>query len=251
MSDTQSITVTPQNEAEILAAVEALKGTEQKPDNTETTPPADDQSKPPADDQKAPLENLEIKPQTDEEKAAAAVSEIDMESVAQEYTTNGGKLTDETRTKIVDALTKAGIKNAAGVLDSYIAGQEAAAARTMNETFETVGGEQNFRSMIDWAAKNLSPKEIDRYNKAVKDPDTASLAVRGLYAQFQAAAGKSSAAARRAVTSVPNAGAGLQLVRSDQQVAELVGDPRYNSDPGYRAEVNARIKASMDAGVLK
>ena len=65
------------------------------------------------------------------------------------------------------------------MLTNYIAGQEAIANQQANEIKSTVGGEETYQEMVDWASKNMTEGEKQAYNKAVNsgDMDTVKLAV--------------------------------------------------------------------------
>jgi len=122
--------------------------------------------------------NLEIA-----EKAVTDAG-LDMSSLQAEYAEKG-----ELDTKSYEALEKAGISKE--YVDSYIAGQEAIAKTQADEIKSTVGGDDTYQEMVDWASKNMTEGEKTAYNKAVNsgDMDTVKLAVNALKGQFERANG--------------------------------------------------------------
>ena len=87
--------------------------------------------------------NLEIA-----EKAVTDAG-LDMSSLQAEYAEKG-----ELDTKSYEALEKAGISKE--YVDSYIAGQEAIAKTQADEIKSTVGGDDTYQEMVDWASKNMT-----------------------------------------------------------------------------------------------
>ena len=103
------------------------------------------------------------------------------------------------------------------------------------------GGEQNFQQIVQWAQTGLSDAEKNAYNDAVKSGNVAAvkLAVSGMAAKYQQSYGRDpKLVGGRASTPGPEA------FTSWAQVTKAMSDPRYDSDPAYRAEVENRIAAS-------
>ena len=242
-----SIQLTPDSSTEVLAlAADAVAEAAGLP-NTPTEPLADPVA-PATEEVTAPVDNLEI-PEVPEIPESVA-GEMDMELVFQEYADNGNALTEETLTKLNAALAQAGFKNTQGVIDQYIAGAQSTVSAIRETAFSQVGGEDNYRSMVTWAAANYTPAQLAAYNDAVQTPNLVSLAVAGLHAQYQAANGAQSPEVPQApqgrVTAAPNsvAAAGGPIT-TIEQISQLTSDPRFDRDPGFRAAVEARIKAGM------
>ena len=172
--------------------------------------------------------NLEIA-----EKAVTDAG-LDMSSLQAEYAEKG-----ELDTKSYEALEKAGISKE--YVDSYIAGQEAIAKTQADEIKSTVGGDDTYQEMVDWASKNMTEGEKTAYNKAVNsgDMDTVKLAVNALKGQFERANGVE-----------PKLVEGKAQPSQDQgflswaQVTEAMADPRYAKDMAYQNEVKNKLANS-------
>lgn len=245
MGNLVSLTVTPENQAEILqAAADA-----QAPSTG--TPVAEAPAEPVAApevtlDPSKPAEGLEIKEPTAE--AVAEVTDgLDMDAYYAEYAASG-ELSEASTKAIVDALKAAKFKNPEAALAQYIAGAKAQAQLTNQEAFNLVGGEAEYRAMLSWASTTLSPTEQAAFNAAIGTP-TFQLAVRGLHAQFK---GTPAGAPKQnpRVAAGANTSTSYAPIRSLEQIAELTGDPRFDRDPAFRADVENRIKASMAAGLI-
>ena len=172
--------------------------------------------------------NLEIA-----EKAVTDAG-LDMSSLQAEYAEKG-----ELDTKSYEALEKAGISKE--YVDSYIAGQEAIAKTQADEIKSTVGGDDTYQEMVDWASKNMTEGEKTAYNKAVNsgDIDTVKLAVNALKGQFERANGVE-----------PKLVEGKAQPSQEQgflswaQVTEAMADPRYAKDMAYQNEVKNKLANS-------
>ena len=172
--------------------------------------------------------NLEIA-----EKAVDSAG-LDMSALQAEYAEKG-----ELDTKSYEALEKVGISKE--YVDSYIAGQEAIAKTQADEIKSTVGGDETYQEMVDWASKNMTEGEKTAYNKAVNsgDMDTVKLAVNALKSQFERANGVE-----------PKLVEGKAQPSQEQgflswaQVTEAMADPRYAKDTAYQNEVKNKLANS-------
>lgn len=158
---------------------------------------------------------------------------FDIEDMSSYYEANGGLSEDH-----YAQLEKAGIPRA--YVDQYIAGVEAEAERARDSIFQEVGGEQAFQAMSQWALANLSKEDLGRYNLAVEsgDMDTVRSAVMSLAYRYQKAVGTNP----KLVNGQNGGGAGGY--ESLAQLTAAMQDPRYEKDPAYRREVEARLARS-------
>ena len=154
-----------------------------------------------------------------------------IDSATNEFIENG-ELTD----KSFKALEEQGLPRE--IVEAYVAGQQALMENQVNQVKATVGGEENYNAMAEWAAENLDQSELDAFNEVVESGsiNQAQMAVRGLYSQFASAGGKA-----------PNliqgntSGSAVKPFNSAAQVTEAMRDPRYKNDPAYRKTVEDRL----------
>ena len=188
------------------------------------------------------LQQKMSKPKADKKESAKAE-----EASAPEATTGAidaarnefaeaGELSDST----FDALEAAGLPRA--FVEQYIAGQEAMSIQQAATIQESIGGAGNYEAMAEWASENLADGDLDAFNDIVEghSVEQARVAVKGLYAQFQAAGGKGPAL----VQGSTSGDAGVKPFGSTAQVTEAMRDPRYASDPAYRENVEKRMSVS-------
>lgn len=190
-------------------------GAESKP----ADPPKQGETPPP----EKPPENV---------KEALAEKKIDFDALTAEYTENGSL-----KPESYEALEKAGIPKA--VVDDYISSQAQRAETFKSEMHESVGGEENFTSMIRWAAENMTPAEVEAYNAALdKGPASIKLAVAGLHDKYIKATGGTP----KLYGGKP--ASGVTGYRSHAEQQRDMQDARYKTDPAFREEVTARSLAS-------
>lgn len=262
MGDTTQIQITPENAEEFLETALSEEKAAAGSDEQKVEEATDEQQEQTTDEQQdAKTEDgereLEIGQKKDEEQSEKDGDDSDesfsLEAAYTEWQENGA-LTPETNDEIVSRLEKAGFDNAQGIIDQYLAGANASVQAVRSTAFEAAGGEGQYGEMIDWARENLSPAQIAAYDQSVSDPNMVELAVRGLRAQYEAAGGttKQQPAKRVDAGAKPDGDFSGQvpLPRSNYQVSELVSDARYAKDPGYRAEVDARIKQAIERGLI-
>lgn len=183
-------------------------------------------------------ESLEIR-----EKAADVLSEagLDMNAFSQEYADTGG-LSDETFNK----LETAGFPR--DLVDRFIEGQQALAAQAetfvQQTAFDAVGGKEEYQKMTKWAESSMTAQEIAAFNTAVTSMDAgqASLAVSGLAAKYAANYGQEGATVQGSASPTTS---GASYENQAALVADL-SDPKYQSSPSFRAEVEAKVARSME-----
>jgi len=137
-----------------------------------------------------------------------------------------------------EALEEVGIQR--GMVDTWIEGQSAKAEQNVNSLYNLAGGIESYNQMLQWADNNLHPTEADAFNKQIDSLDaTAELAVAGLYARYQQSEG--------AMPSLMSGDTNVSIEpRYDSlaQITSAMSDPRYETDPAYRAQVAGRLNNS-------
>lgn len=169
-------------------------------------------------------------------EAAAVAARLTLDDVApmsREFAETG-----EISEKSYKALENKGIPRE--LIDAYVDGQRAVAEAQVSSVYQTVGGQQNYQQMVNWAAENLPPEEIDAFDALVESGNQASIqmAVRGLYARYSSVAGQP----RLIQGSASNSGS--NAYRSLAELTTAMRDPRYKSDPAYRKDVEDRLRVS-------
>ena len=103
------------------------------------------------------------------------------------------------------------------------------------------GGEANYNAVVTWASENLTQRQIDAYDSVVDSGNTAAIGIafQGLQSQYNDAMGYEG----RMLSGKP-ARSGGDVYRSQAELVAAMGDPRYDTDPAYRADVIAKLDAS-------
>jgi len=171
----------------------------------------------------------------DKTEEAPSSKTVEVISGASQEFSEKGELSD----KSFIELEKAGISR--DMVEAYIRGQESIATSEALEVQNEVGGNANYNAMAEWASDNLSENDLDGFNSIVEhgSVDQAKMAVKGLYAQFISAGGNPPELAQGGTS-----GSSVKPYGSAAQVTEAMRDPRYSSDPAFRANVEKRLAVS-------
>jgi len=171
----------------------------------------------------------------DKTEEAPSSKTVEVISGASQEFSEKGELSD----KSFIELEKAGISR--DMVEAYIRGQESIATSEALEVQNEVGGNANYSAMAEWASDNLSDSDLDGFNSIVENGsvDQAKMAVKGLYAQFISAGGNPPELAQGGTS-----GSSVKPYGSAAQVTEAMRDPRYSSDPAFRANVEKRLAVS-------
>ena len=167
-----------------------------------------------------------------------------MLELSKEYQANG-KLSDEAMQKLT-SLDQTELINSyfeyAATLSQQVVSQQLAAEQ-VTQIQESVGGAEAYGEMIDWAANTLSEQEINDYNSITNGNNVAAarFAVEALSNRWKAAEGYE-APLLTGKTGSP----GIKPFRSQAELARAIANPKYESDPAYRMDVENRLKRSQD-----
>jgi hypothetical protein len=174
-----------------------------------------------------------------EDQARQAVQNVglDFDALASEFQANG-KLADATYQNLeAKGLTR-------GIVDSYIAGQQAIAAQITTSAHQLAGGTaESYKAMADWAKANIPAAELTDYNAQVNGTLSAvQSAVKGMYARYQSAVGFNPTQMEMGNAGPTGLSAGTYA--SLQEMTQDMKDPRYARDPAYRAKIEAKANRS-------
>jgi hypothetical protein len=127
-------------------------------------------------------------------------------------------------------------------VDTYIEGFQAIQDRQVGEVYKTVGGEENYKAMTEWASANLPENEVASYDNIItgNDHSQTKLAVKGLWAQYTEANGKQPKLIGGSQSGVGS----VTPFRSTAEVVKAMSDPRYSNDSAYRKDVEKRLEFS-------
>lgn len=134
------------------------------------------------------------------------------------------------------------------MVDSYLSGLQyrqaqdtELAARDVMTIKQEFGGEKAYTDMITWAGSNLTDGEQKAFNQMLKTSDLEQIrmAVSGLQAKYLAQGNREpNLIGGRASRNVGD------KFESTAQVVAAMNDPLYQTDPAYRAKVEAKISRS-------
>lgn len=255
MEDNSQVYDTPslQQEAEANGIEIMESGTDQiQYDDNESVPPVETEGEEPSanaeEGDESTADNKEegekdLQEEVDKHsKAISSIKEdlkskgVDFNSAAKEYETKGS-LSEET----IEALNKAGYPPE--VIEAFIEGRVAMEERFTKAIYESVGGEKEYRSIVNWASQNLNNKSIDAFNRAIDNNNinAITLMLEGMKAKMVAKMGT----AKKSIhggASAPNGSPKGYASKAD--VIKAMSDPRYGRDAGYTRMVEQQMWAT-------
>ena len=220
--------VEPENlEAEIDAADNQLntEETEDTEDSKDTEESVDESDK---EVDQEETEDTEGKEENDGEQPS-----LDVDALSKEYV-ESGELSRETR----DDLNKKGIPDS--LIDAYLQGLQAIQSQRDGELYNAAGGEEQYNSIMDWAANTLSEQEIDSYQDLLDSPDLskAKLAIESIKSKYEASYGSDENLVGGEPTRTVDA------YESTEQLTTDMANPLYQSDPAFRNKVAQKLARS-------
>ena len=173
---------------------------------------------------------------------APAVSLIN--EASEEYYANDGQLSEETIERFSEMssqdLVNAYLEIQANNPQSAQQGVELSEAQ-VNSVQNSAGGEANYNRVVEWAASNLGDRQIDAFDSVVDsgNPAAIGIAFQGLQSAYNEANGYEG----RMLQGKPASSSG-EIFRSQAELVAAMGDPRYDNDPAYRADVIQKLEQS-------
>jgi len=145
-----------------------------------------------------------------------------------------------------DQLAEAGFNR--DMVDAYLSGLQYKAtqdtALTVKEVAsikESLGGEAEYRKMIEWAGENLQPDEVEGFNQIINTQPMAAvkMAITGLHARYSAVEGREP----KLIGGRAPKGS-TDKFESTAQLVEAMSDPRYSKDPAYQRKIQEKLGRS-------
>ena len=173
---------------------------------------------------------------------APAVSLIN--EASEEYYANEGTLSEETIEKFSEMssqdLVNAYLQIQQNNPQANPQGVEMSDAQ-VNSVMNAAGGEAQYNRIVEWAGNNLDNRSIDAFDSVVDsgNPAAINIAFAGLKSRYEDANGYEGRMLQGKAAS-----SGGDLYRSQAELVAAMSDPRYDTDPAYRADVIEKLELS-------
>ena len=189
-------------------------------------------------------EGYEEEEEGDEEVSPNAPAVSLINEASEEYYANDGALSEET-------IEKFGSMSSQDLVNAYMeiqANNPQAAQQNIemsdaqvNSVMNNAGGESNYNQVVEWAASNLNDRQIDAFDSVVDsgNPAAIGIAFQGLQSAYNEANGYEG---RMLQGKAPSSSG--EIYRSQAELVAAMGDPRYDTDPAYRADVIQKLEQS-------
>ena len=189
-------------------------------------------------------EGYEVEEEGDEEvfDEAPAVSLIN--EASEEYYANDGTLSEETIERFSEMscqdLVNAYLEIQQNNPQANSQGVEMSDAQ-VNSVMNAAGGEAQYNRIVECAASNLDNRSIDAFDSVVDsgNPAAINIAFAGLQSRYNDANGYEGRMLQGKAADSRG-----DVYRSQAELVAAMGDPRYDSDPAYRADVIEKLNAS-------
>jgi len=137
-----------------------------------------------------------------------------------------------------EELSKMGLDKS--LVDGYITGQKAIADGEVKQIHDTVGGQENYTKVIEFA-QTLEKPEQDAFNQTL---DNGSIEQVKMAVQAIASRAGVSGQPQSKMIDGDTIGTASDTFESVAQVTEAMNDPRYAKDPAFRKLVETKLARS-------
>ena len=190
-------------------------------------------------------EGYEEEEVADEEVSENAPAISLINEASDEYYANDGALSEETISRFSEMSSQDLVE---AYMEMYENGQVGQASQSVemseaqvNSVMNAAGGESNYNQIVEWAASNLGDRQIDAFDSVVDsgNPAAIGIAFQGLQSAYNEANGYEG---RMLQGKAPSSSG--EVYRSQAELVAAMGDPRYDNDPAYRADVIQKLEQS-------
>ena len=194
----------------------------------------------PTDEVQEDTEDTEGKDETKEDPANFSFLDT-----LQKEATSGKEYTKETLDKLASMSTQEiaqmHLEWVQDAQTKYIPKPADFSEQDVQELKGVVGGEANYKNMIDWANQNLSDKEVQMFDAVMErgDPASAFFAVKSLAYRYNDTIGKDG---QMIAGTAPKSNG--STFRSQAEVVKAMRDSRYDRDPAYRQDIQDKLSRS-------
>jgi len=188
------------------------------------------------------VESKETTEETEETTQTSPEAEL-ITSASEEFESKG-ELTAETIEKF-SAMSSKDLVNAYMELQKNAPDQAEPVSdlsdASVNEVKNSVGGEEAYANIVNWAGENLDPKSIEAFDSIVNSGsvDAIKLAVSGLKSQYENSNGYEG---KMYTGKAPQTS--KDVFRSQAELVAAMSDRRYDRDPAYRQDVIEKLERS-------
>ena len=189
-------------------------------------------------------EGYEEEEESDEEISPYAPATSLINEASEEYYANDGTLSEETIERFSEMssqdLVNAYIEIQSKNPQANPQGVEMSDAQ-VNSVMNAAGGEAEYNRIVEWAASNLDNRSIDAFDSVVDsgNPAAINIAFAGLQSRYNDANGYEGRMLQGKAADSRG-----DVYRSQAELVAAMGDPRYDSDPAYRADVIEKLELS-------
>ena len=186
-----------------------------------------------------------VEPEQEEEVQSPVSKRVDfLKEASEEYYSNDNELKPETIQKLKEMPSEELIEAYLELQkNNPVAKAEPLSDAAAMEIVSSVGGQDAYNDTLAWAADNLKPTEVAAYDNVVNsgNKDAIFFAVQALNQRYKDSVGfEGQQISGRAPKST------VKGFRSNAELANAIGDPRYRNDPAYRYDIEQKLAASGD-----
>jgi len=188
-------------------------------------------------------EGYEEEEESDEEVFDDAPAVNLINEASEEYYANDGQLSEETISRFSEMSSQDLVNAYLEIQANNPQAQQSVemSEAQVNSVQNAAGGEANYNQVIEWAASNLPDAQINAFDSVVDsgNPAAIGIAFQGLQRQYEESNGYEG----RMLQGKPSSSSGA-IYRSQAELVAAMGDPRYDNDPAYRADVIQKLEQS-------
>ena len=193
--------------------------------------------------------NIEYEAELAKLEAVTGASSDEMKNLSDNILQVAGntKFTSSEVVKLQTSLGKLGFSKTD--VDNYIAGQQALADKYTNTIYNSVGGQESYTELVEWASSNIAQETITEYNEALTGGNVAKATQLLEYMNMKKGA-TSPESPNRLKGNASNDLGGIKPFADKSEWMKATANPLYGKDAKVTNLIDKRYLASRAKGLI-
>jgi hypothetical protein len=134
------------------------------------------------------------------------------------------------------------------VIDGYVSGYQLKLKQTADKAASLVGGQENLKSVVEWAQSTLNDAERESVNNALKSPGWENVLI-GLKARMDQSSPTKDEPRNYSGFTKAGVSNAIEPFANKREMVAAMQDPRYKTDSKYQEWVYAKIRSTSNLKV--
>lgn len=182
-------------------------------------------------------------PSNEIDKALEGIGDEDLQAVAKKALDKFNS-TGEVGEEVFELFKSAGIPEE--MVKEYIELKSNKGQAELNSFYDSVGGEEEYSKILEWAGNNLSEEKINAFNNVIENGSKEDItnAMKNLKAQYTLNTMEETKVERPKLIKADGVTSAIDGYKDQREVVRDMNSPEYETNPAFRKKVYEKLRKS-------